>query len=106
MVHSPQSICQLGPFWPNPMRPKGAKGGKNIFPKARWVPNHNWTHLSQFWPPITWTQFWPKNLLDTQLATKPVGPSFGHGPPWTIFPAMASGNHQTTRPTQQEFPST
>ncbi|MBW0548992.1 hypothetical protein O181_088707 [Austropuccinia psidii MF-1] len=35
-----------------------------------------------------------KDLLDTNLAINPVGPIFGHGPPWTIFPAMASGNHQ------------
>ncbi|MBW0510569.1 hypothetical protein O181_050284 [Austropuccinia psidii MF-1] len=28
------------------------------------------------------------------MAIEPVGPNFGHGPPWTIFPAMASGNHQ------------
>ncbi|MBW0575365.1 hypothetical protein O181_115080 [Austropuccinia psidii MF-1] len=52
-VRGPRSIGQLGPFWPNPMRPKG---------EARWVPNHNWTHLSQFWPPIPWTQFWPKTF--------------------------------------------
>ncbi|MBW0544220.1 hypothetical protein O181_083935 [Austropuccinia psidii MF-1] len=40
-----------------------------------------------------------KNPLDTKLAIEPVGPNFGHGPPWTIFPAMASGNHQ--RPPDQ-----
>ncbi|MBW0528250.1 hypothetical protein O181_067965 [Austropuccinia psidii MF-1] len=28
------------------------------------------------------------------MAIEPVGPNFGHGPPWTIIPAMASGNHQ------------
>ncbi|MBW0522205.1 hypothetical protein O181_061920 [Austropuccinia psidii MF-1] len=28
------------------------------------------------------------------MAIEPVGPKFGHGPPWTIFQAMASGNHQ------------
>ncbi|MBW0568030.1 hypothetical protein O181_107745 [Austropuccinia psidii MF-1] len=33
------------------------------------------------------------------MAIEPVGPNFGHGPPWTIFPAMASGNHQ--RPPNQ-----
>ncbi|MBW0575204.1 hypothetical protein O181_114919 [Austropuccinia psidii MF-1] len=89
--HGPRSVGQLGPFWPNPMRPKG---GNHLAPKARWVPNHNWTHLSQFWPPIPWTQIWPRNPLDTNLAINPVGPKFGHGPPWTIFQAMASGNHQ------------
>ncbi|MBW0523862.1 hypothetical protein O181_063577 [Austropuccinia psidii MF-1] len=30
------------------------------------------------------------------MAIEPVGPNFGHGPPWTTFPAMASGNHQTS----------
>ncbi|MBW0574131.1 hypothetical protein O181_113846 [Austropuccinia psidii MF-1] len=34
------------------------------------------------------------NSMDTKMAIKPVGPKFGHGPPWTIFQAMASGNHQ------------
>ncbi|MBW0529518.1 hypothetical protein O181_069233 [Austropuccinia psidii MF-1] len=28
------------------------------------------------------------------MAIEPVGPIFGHGPPWNIIPAMASGNHQ------------
>ncbi|MBW0566045.1 hypothetical protein O181_105760, partial [Austropuccinia psidii MF-1] len=40
------SMGQLGTFWPNPMSPKGAKGGSPLAPKARWVPNHNWAHLS------------------------------------------------------------
>ncbi|MBW0480064.1 hypothetical protein O181_019779 [Austropuccinia psidii MF-1] len=29
------------------------------------------------------------------MAIEPVGPSFGHGPPWTIIPSMASENHQS-----------
>ncbi|MBW0573179.1 hypothetical protein O181_112894 [Austropuccinia psidii MF-1] len=33
------------------------------------------------------------------MAIEPVGPNFGHGSPWTIFPAMTSGNHQ--RPPDQ-----
>ncbi|MBW0543542.1 hypothetical protein O181_083257 [Austropuccinia psidii MF-1] len=78
------------------MRPKG---GNHLTPKARWVPNHNWTHLSQSWPSIPWTKIWPKNPLDTKMAIEPIGPIFGHGPPWTIIPAMASGNHQ--RPPDQ-----
>ncbi|MBW0531949.1 hypothetical protein O181_071664 [Austropuccinia psidii MF-1] len=78
-VRGPRSLGQLGPFWPNPMRSKGAKEGKHLAPKVRSVPNHNWTHLSQFWPRIPWTQ---------------IGPKFGHGPPCTIFQAMASDNHQ------------
>ncbi|MBW0522616.1 hypothetical protein O181_062331 [Austropuccinia psidii MF-1] len=76
------------------MRQKEAKGGNSLAPKSRWVSNHNWTHLSQFWPPIPWTQIWPRNPLDNNLAINPIGPIFGHGPRWTIFPAMASGNQQ------------
>ncbi|MBW0581648.1 hypothetical protein O181_121363 [Austropuccinia psidii MF-1] len=33
------------------------------------------------------------------MAIEPIGPTFGHGKPWTIIPAMASGNHQ--RPPDQ-----
>ncbi|MBW0497465.1 hypothetical protein O181_037180 [Austropuccinia psidii MF-1] len=33
------------------------------------------------------------------MAIEPIGPNFGHGPPWNILPAMASGNHQ--RPPDQ-----
>ncbi|MBW0587960.1 hypothetical protein O181_127675 [Austropuccinia psidii MF-1] len=91
MACGPRSVGQLGPFWPNPMRPKG---GNHLAPKARWVPNHNWTHLSQNWSSIPWTQNWPKDLLDTTLAINPVGPIFGHGPPWTNISAMGSGSHQ------------
>ncbi|MBW0528917.1 hypothetical protein O181_068632 [Austropuccinia psidii MF-1] len=85
MGRDSRSTGHLGPFWPNPMRPKGP---------ARWVPNHNWAHLSQFWPPSSWTQKMTKKLMDTILAINPVGPNFGHGPPWTNSSAMASGNHQ------------
>ncbi|MBW0583236.1 hypothetical protein O181_122951 [Austropuccinia psidii MF-1] len=38
----PFSLGGLGPKWPNPMRPKGAKGGLPLAPKDRWVPSHNW----------------------------------------------------------------
>ncbi|MBW0559156.1 hypothetical protein O181_098871 [Austropuccinia psidii MF-1] len=37
--------------------------------------------------------------MDTKMALEPIGPNFRHGPPWTIFPTMASGNHQ--RPPDQ-----
>ncbi|MBW0551719.1 hypothetical protein O181_091434 [Austropuccinia psidii MF-1] len=40
-----------------------------------------------------------KSPLDTKMAIEPVGPIFGHGPPWTILPDMPSGNHQ--RPPDQ-----
>ncbi|MBW0575891.1 hypothetical protein O181_115606 [Austropuccinia psidii MF-1] len=33
------------------------------------------------------------------MAIEPIGPIFGHGLPWTIIPAIASGNHQ--RPPDQ-----
>ncbi|MBW0579975.1 hypothetical protein O181_119690 [Austropuccinia psidii MF-1] len=33
------------------------------------------------------------------MAIEPVGPSFGHGPPWSTISAMASGTHQ--RPSDQ-----
>ncbi|MBW0531800.1 hypothetical protein O181_071515 [Austropuccinia psidii MF-1] len=96
MNHSPRSIGQLGPFWPNTMRPKGAKGGSHLAPKARWVPK------PQLDPPE------PKlvtNPLDPKLAKRPSGHQFGHKSrrthfgPWTNISAMASGNHQ--RPTDQ-----
>ncbi|MBW0565842.1 hypothetical protein O181_105557 [Austropuccinia psidii MF-1] len=71
--HTPRSAVyrRIRPFGPNPMRPKGAKGGNHLAPKARWVPNHNWAHLSQFWPSIPWTP---------NLAINPSGPKFGHRP--------------------------
>ncbi|MBW0503350.1 hypothetical protein O181_043065 [Austropuccinia psidii MF-1] len=74
-------VGQSGPFWPNPMRPKGAN---HLASKARWVPPE----------PIL-----AINPMDTKMAIEPVGPNFGHGPPWTIFPALTSGNHQ--RPPNQ-----
>ncbi|MBW0525336.1 hypothetical protein O181_065051 [Austropuccinia psidii MF-1] len=80
------------------MRPKGAKGGSHLALKARWV------DLSHFLSPIPWTQNWPKKPMDTILAINPVGPFFGHGPPWTNIPAMASGNHQRS-PDQLSQPS-
>ncbi|MBW0557502.1 hypothetical protein O181_097217 [Austropuccinia psidii MF-1] len=45
-----------------------------------------------------------KTLMDTFLAINPVGPIFGHGPPWTNSSAMASGNHQR-RPGQLSLSS-
>ncbi|MBW0542562.1 hypothetical protein O181_082277 [Austropuccinia psidii MF-1] len=33
------------------------------------------------------------------MTIEPVGPNFDHGPPWTIFPPIASGNHK--RPPNQ-----
>ncbi|MBW0515714.1 hypothetical protein O181_055429 [Austropuccinia psidii MF-1] len=76
MVHSLPSVGQLAPFWPNPMRPKG---GNPLAPKARWVPNHNWAHLSQIWPQMT--------INHHRI-------QFGPGSPWTIFQPMTPGTHQ------------
>ncbi|MBW0584936.1 hypothetical protein O181_124651 [Austropuccinia psidii MF-1] len=92
----------FGPFRP-PTAPtarshKGPKGA------ARWVPKHIWTHLSQNRPPIPLDPKLAKDLLDTNLAIDPIGPIFGHGPPWTNISAMASDNHQKP-PDQLSQPS-
>ncbi|MBW0530571.1 hypothetical protein O181_070286 [Austropuccinia psidii MF-1] len=63
-----RSVGHLGPFWPNPMRPKGAKGASHLGPKARWVPNHNWAHLSHFLAITPLDPKMTKNLMDTFLA--------------------------------------
>ncbi|MBW0588755.1 hypothetical protein O181_128470 [Austropuccinia psidii MF-1] len=65
--HSLQYVVQLGPFCPNPMRPKG---GGQVGPKP------------QLGPP------------EPILAIRPSGPNFGQEPPWTTFQPMAFGNHQ------------
>ncbi|MBW0567106.1 hypothetical protein O181_106821 [Austropuccinia psidii MF-1] len=59
-------VGQSGPFWPNPLRPKGAKGDSPLPPKARWAPNSMKTPRTHF----------------------------GQGSPWTTFQPMAYGNHQ------------
>ncbi|MBW0586511.1 hypothetical protein O181_126226 [Austropuccinia psidii MF-1] len=69
------------------MRPKG---GNHLVPKARWVPNHNWDHLSQFWPSNPWTP---------NLAINPSGPKFSHRPSGTTCQPLASVNLQ--RPPDQ-----
>ncbi|MBW0541813.1 hypothetical protein O181_081528 [Austropuccinia psidii MF-1] len=45
----------LGPLWPKYNAAKRGQGGSSSAPKARWVPNHKWAHLSQFWP-----KNWPR----------------------------------------------
>ncbi|MBW0503078.1 hypothetical protein O181_042793 [Austropuccinia psidii MF-1] len=98
MVHGPQSIGhvlwsvgQLGAFWPNPMRQKGAKGA------AQWVPNHNWAHLSQSWPQIPSNPKMAINPQDPILANTPHGPLFS---PW---PLETTRGHQIS--SVQAFPS-
>ncbi|MBW0589850.1 hypothetical protein O181_129565 [Austropuccinia psidii MF-1] len=82
--HGPQSVGHLGPFWPNPMRPKGAS---QVGPKPQLGPPEPFFTTTSLDPKVT------KNLMDTIVAINPVGPNFGHGPPWTNSSAMASGNH-------------
>ncbi|MBW0551181.1 hypothetical protein O181_090896 [Austropuccinia psidii MF-1] len=80
------------------MRPKGAS---QVGPKPQLGPPEPFLAITSLDPKMT------KNLMDTFLAINPIGPNFGHGPPWTNSSAMASGNHQ--RPPDQlspSFPST
>ena len=80
------------------MRPKGAS---QVGPKPQLGPPEPFLAITSLDPKMT------NNLMDTFLAINPVGPNFGHGPPWTNSSAMASGNHQ--RPSDQlstSFPST
>ncbi|MBW0520117.1 hypothetical protein O181_059832 [Austropuccinia psidii MF-1] len=67
------------------MRPKGAS---QVGPKPQLGPPEPFLATTSLDPKVT------KNLMDTILAINPVGPNFGHGPPWTNSSAMASGNHQ------------
>ncbi|MBW0497342.1 hypothetical protein O181_037057 [Austropuccinia psidii MF-1] len=67
------------------MRPKGAS---QVGPKPQLGPPEPFFATSSLDPKVT------RNLMDTILAINPVGPNFGHGPPWTNSSAMASGNHQ------------
>ncbi|MBW0555824.1 hypothetical protein O181_095539 [Austropuccinia psidii MF-1] len=80
------------------MRPKGAS---HLGPKPQLGPPEPFLATTSLDPKVT------KNLMDTILAINPIGPNFGHGPPWTNSSAMASGSHQ--RPPDQlspSFPST
>ncbi|MBW0593476.1 hypothetical protein O181_133191 [Austropuccinia psidii MF-1] len=67
------------------MRPKGAS---QVGPKPQLGPPQPFLATTSLDPKVT------KNLMDTILAINPVGPNFGHGPPWTNSSAIASGNHQ------------
>ncbi|MBW0495724.1 hypothetical protein O181_035439 [Austropuccinia psidii MF-1] len=73
------SMGLLGPFWPNSNEAKMGQGGSSLTPKARWVPNHKWAHLSQLWPQTPINLKWPKTTL---------------GPKLSINNSIASGNHQ------------
>ncbi|MBW0562884.1 hypothetical protein O181_102599 [Austropuccinia psidii MF-1] len=90
-----RSTGQLGPFWPNPMGPKG----EAIYPQGQVGPK---PQLDPPEPKLVTHPLDPKlakDPLDTNLAINPIGPIFGHGLPWTNIPSMASGNHQ--RPPDQ-----
>ncbi|MBW0582312.1 hypothetical protein O181_122027 [Austropuccinia psidii MF-1] len=50
MAHGLRSMIPLGPFWPKSNEAKKGQGGSSSSPKVRWVQNHTWDHLSQFWP--------------------------------------------------------
>ncbi|MBW0554222.1 hypothetical protein O181_093937 [Austropuccinia psidii MF-1] len=63
------------------MRLKGAKGGRPLAPKARWVPNHNWAHLSLFGPKSHQTKNGHKDPQDPFLAKHHHGPLFSQRPP-------------------------
>ncbi|MBW0583113.1 hypothetical protein O181_122828 [Austropuccinia psidii MF-1] len=78
MIHGPRSVGHLGPFWPNPMRSKGAKGARQLGPKPQLGPPEQFLATTSLDPKMT------KNLMDTILAINPVGPNFGHGPPWPL----------------------
>ncbi|MBW0466055.1 hypothetical protein O181_005770 [Austropuccinia psidii MF-1] len=54
----------LGPFWPKSNEAKRGQGGSAPAPKARWVPNHKWAHLSQFWCLISSIPKWTKGPQD------------------------------------------
>ncbi|MBW0482369.1 hypothetical protein O181_022084 [Austropuccinia psidii MF-1] len=81
---------QSGPFWSNPMRPKGAKGGKLTSPQGQVGPK------PQLGPP---EPLLAPNPIKPKMAIKTLKAHFGQGPPWTTFQPMASGNHQ--RPPDQ-----
>ncbi|MBW0502741.1 hypothetical protein O181_042456 [Austropuccinia psidii MF-1] len=80
------------------MRPKGAS---HLGPKPQLGPPAPFLATIPLDPKMT------KNLMETILAINPIGPNFGHGPPWTNSSAMASGNHKTPPDKlSPSFPST
>ncbi|MBW0526160.1 hypothetical protein O181_065875 [Austropuccinia psidii MF-1] len=87
-----------------PIRPllvysNGAKRGKPSSPQYQVCPKPQLDPPEQILATNPLDPNLAKNPFDTKMAIQPVGPIFGHGPPWTIIPAMASGSHQ--RPPDQ-----
>ncbi|MBW0563644.1 hypothetical protein O181_103359 [Austropuccinia psidii MF-1] len=52
-------LGHLGPFWPESNEAKRGQGGRSSAPKARWVSNHKWAHLSHIWSQIPSNPRWP-----------------------------------------------
>ncbi|MBW0592762.1 hypothetical protein O181_132477 [Austropuccinia psidii MF-1] len=84
-VHGPQSVGQLGPFWPNPMRPRGHPispqgqvGPKPQLgpPEPNLAPNPIKpkmaikTFRTQFWSLTTMDHFSAHGLLEPPEATR------------------------------------
>ncbi|MBW0505063.1 hypothetical protein O181_044778 [Austropuccinia psidii MF-1] len=88
-LYGPWSVEPLGPFWPKSNEAKRNQEGNSSAPKARWVPNHNWAHLSQFWH---------QNPTNPEIAKTTLGPETGQRKVAKIQ-HIASGNHQRP-PTQ------
>ncbi|MBW0487002.1 hypothetical protein O181_026717 [Austropuccinia psidii MF-1] len=78
VIQGPRFVGQLGPFWHNPMRPKG---GSQVGPKP------------QLDPPEPILAISPK---DTKMAIEPVGPNLGHGPLFQPWPLATTRGHQTS----------
>ncbi|MBW0515256.1 hypothetical protein O181_054971 [Austropuccinia psidii MF-1] len=72
------------------MRPKGAKGRSTPVPKARWVPNHKWAHLSPILAPISAIQKWPKGPQDPNWPRTTSEPPSTNGL-WQLKEATSSG---------------
>ncbi|MBW0502374.1 hypothetical protein O181_042089 [Austropuccinia psidii MF-1] len=68
-VHTLRSVGPLEPFWPKSNEAKRGLGGSLSAPKSRWVPNHKWAHLSQFWP---------QTPTNSEMAKTPQDPKIGH----------------------------
>ncbi|MBW0473166.1 hypothetical protein O181_012881 [Austropuccinia psidii MF-1] len=100
LLRSVQSIGQLGTFWPNPMKPKGDKGGSHLAPKPQLSPPEPLFVTNSLDPKLA------KNPMDTILAINPVGPFFW---PWTTMDQYPShGLWQppgANRSAQSAFPS-
>ncbi|MBW0514354.1 hypothetical protein O181_054069 [Austropuccinia psidii MF-1] len=74
--------------------------GSSSAPKARWVPNHKWAHLSQFWRQQPTNPEMAKNTLRPRI-----GHNSAHGlwqPPEATSSAPSKGSHQVQGKT---FPS-